>query len=349
MLYLGLFEGFKAWAISAILYFQTQTAVGLAATAISAMSFSNGSMVESKFLQVCFNWFNPIAFVLVAVYLTSGLIRTVMAGHELDTQMIVRFGVAIILADVLIANDQFLAGKILSLSNAVNNQISEALQTSTDMITAGVDAAGDAAEADNAVERKKQRIEDLKQQGYAGDILDKENSELESLESDAVKAHEKSLKENGAEGQMELDKMSLIQAVMYMLMTFIGFLLGQLAKVSLLTVCYVAKAEFLIRIAFSPIAFAGFADAEQRDPSLRYLRKLIASAFYCLSISLTIYAVTALQVPGVWRTTTINPENNSSAGFMAAAMYGLQLVVVPFAAVGAVATAKQIISEAFGG
>ena len=349
MLYLGLFEGFKAWAISAILYFQSQTSLGLAATAISAMSFSNGSVIESKFLQVCFNWFNPIAFVLVAVYLTSGLIRTVMAGHELDTQMIVRFGVAIILADVLIANDQFLAGKILSLSNAVNNQISEALQTSTDMMTAGVDAAGDAAVADNAVESQQDYINRLKRDGFIDSDLKEENSKLAELEKEAQEAQLKSAEANGAEGEMELDKMSLIQTVVYMLMTFFGFIAGQLAKVALLTVCYIAKAEFLIRIAFSPIAFAGFADAEQRDPSLRYLRKLIASAFYCLSISLTIYAVSVLQVPGAWRTTAAGPENNASAGFITAAMYGLQLVVVPFAAVGAVATAKQIISEAFGG
>lgn len=292
-----MFLTIKSWLVHFILTSQNAAGADVAETVYKTMRFSSdgaGMTVVNTILGYCYGLFNPLAFTLIVVYLMVGIIKMLVAGHELDANVIVRTGVALIIADVLIANDGWIAGNLLWLADKMGTVAMDLMQ---------------------------------------GIVYPEVESSLAQQSQLAM------------EGEAALNAFSVFQLALYFLGSMIALLVSQLARFAIMLTCYTAKAEFILRLAFAPIGFSGFADIEQRAGSGRYLRKLIASALYCMSIVMIVWIIALLQTSQ----TDMAINNPGDAGsFVNLLQNAFLSVVVPFASVGAISIAKSAISDVFG-
>lgn len=321
----------KTQLISMIMTFQQFTSSELIKTAVRAMKMTPNGSVESTILSMCYHWFNPLAFVLIACYMLVSMIKMTMAGHELGIDSFVRVGIALVVADILIANDGWMAGQLMSLSSAMIGDTSG----QHDGILRFVDLADGEVEQELDNTSSDQDSSSIKE-----NMADKSKTASEA-QSD--------LQNKGVETEDQLGTYGVFQLVLYLMCTFIGYIACQVAKVSLMVVCYAAKAEFIVRLAFAPIAFSGFADMEQKDVAMRYLRKLFGAAFYCVSICLVIWIMTTIQGSTDIATSIAQFGSSESQGLIQLLSSLFARAALPFACVGAVSMAKSVINEAFGG
>lgn len=144
----------------------------------------------------------------------------------------------------------------------------------------------------------------------------------------------------------ELDaNWSLIGLIIMLLFSAFGKIISIIASAIIFIVCASAKIELIVRLAFAPIGFATIAGEGRPGDSLRFLKKLFASCFYCGAIVVAMYISCALT------TTMINPISESSNYLAMAIGYIVNSVytfAMPLAAAGAISTAKSIINESFG-
>ena len=145
-----------------------------------------------------------------------------------------------------------------------------------------------------------------------------------------------------------LENQSLFSLVFTFMLSLLGFVLQCVTVIVILIVVYSAKIELMVRFAFSPIGFANAASSSGKHEAVRYLRKLIASAFYCAAIVLVLYIANTATSSLL---TTVEPKADATS-FMARVMVRIETplfaLVAPFSAIGAIAGAKAAVNEAFG-
>ena len=257
------------------------------------------SGAEHTIIGYIYGWINPLAIVLMVTYLMIGLVKQVSAGHELDTNTLVRMGISIIVADILVANDGWIASRALGIWNILGSDASDVMQ---------------AAMASYSE--------------YTDEVMDK------------------------AILQQQLTKGSLIMLCVYAVVALMSIVCALLASFAMWMVCYTAKAEFILRVAFAPVGFAGFADVDQKEGARRYLKKLCASALYCMAIIVVVYVVSGLQHGAV--VSIIAPHGVDDSGsytdynVITLLQQSVFQLIIPFASIGAVSMAKSAINEAFG-
>lgn len=139
---------------------------------------------------------------------------------------------------------------------------------------------------------------------------------------------------------------SLIALVVLLFVTMIGKLVSIVGTVIVFIVCVSAKIELLVRFAFAPIGFATIAGEHRPGESLRFLKKLFASCFYCGAIVVAMYIACAQTTTF---TTSIDLTDSNiltiAITYVTNCFYSMAM---PLAAAGSISTAKSIINEAFG-
>lgn len=151
------------------------------------------------------------------------------------------------------------------------------------------------------------------------------------------------LAETPAQADFDVSFLALIVLVF---VSLIGKLVSIVGSIIVFIVCVSAKIELLVRLAFAPIGFATIAGEHRPGESLRYLKKLFASCFYCGAIVVAMYIACA-QATTLMRPIDVSLNNVLSIVIMyiTNCFYGMAM---PLAAAGAISTAKTIINEAFG-
>ena len=139
---------------------------------------------------------------------------------------------------------------------------------------------------------------------------------------------------------------SFLAAIALFIVSFIGKLLSIIGSVIVFVVCVSAKIELMLRLAYAPIGFASMA-GEDRHGSMRYLKKLFASAFYCGAIVVAMFIACTIST-GMLVTLPDADKTNILSVAMRYVMASLYTMAMPLAAAGVINTAKSTINEAFG-
>ena len=138
---------------------------------------------------------------------------------------------------------------------------------------------------------------------------------------------------------------SFIAVLVLFVVSLIGKLVSLVGSLIVFVVCVSAKIELMLRLAYVPIGFASVA-GQSRDGSLRYLKKLFASMFYCGSIVVAMFIACSISTSLL---TTVPPaDSNIFSIAIRYVMASFYTMVMPLAAAGVVSTAKAVINEAFG-
>ncbi len=147
-----------------------------------------------------------------------------------------------------------------------------------------------------------------------------------------------------------LSQDTLLALVPMLLGAVIGWLLGMVGSLALYAVTFSIKLEFLLRLAFAPVALASFADAEQWHNGERYLKKLFASALFFAGAIILIHIV-CVQSAAICDGLSIDESDgeNMFICFIQSIQIGLQNAVIPLAAIGGMTTMKAVVNEAING
>ena len=151
-----------------------------------------------------------------------------------------------------------------------------------------------------------------------------------------------------ASAEVSTSGLSIIALVMEWVASLFGSVVSVVASLIVFIVLYTAKMELLLRFSFSPIGLSTLADETQKQEAFRYTKKLVASAFYFLGIVVILYYSTH-AISG--ELMGIIEENTSDNPFIAVFL-SLESIIftagVPFAAIGMVSVAKNVVNESFG-
>lgn len=148
-----------------------------------------------------------------------------------------------------------------------------------------------------------------------------------------------------------LDGLSIIAMIVMIVPAILSYLLSIIASAMLIVVLVSAKVELLLRFAFSPIGLAFIADESRKDDTFRYFKKLVASAFYLIGIVAALYYASKIM-PSIVTNLKVTTEGGSDTNMLTLALTKLEAAlmqtIMPFAAIGMVSTAKNIVNESFG-
>lgn len=144
----------------------------------------------------------------------------------------------------------------------------------------------------------------------------------------------------------------LINAILLFMIAGLAQGITKITGVIVIIIALATKIEFLLRLSFMPIALGGFASGEYRPQAMRYLRKTVASAFYCFVLVGAVAFGNMAASSQIQQCVTEFANEVSSLGgtelatkYLDAVLYSL---IGPFAGIGAFAAAKAIVNEAFG-
>jgi hypothetical protein len=149
---------------------------------------------------------------------------------------------------------------------------------------------------------------------------------------------------------------TLVSLLFLFIASLLGFLVLKIATIIIGVNVLATKLEFVIRLCFSPVALSGFASDNYRTKSMNYLRKMVASAFYCMAVILAIYLGSSAAADTAANLAEAG-KAAADAGIGGTGVYStvvnylmviLQGVMGPFAGIGVVSAAKGIVNEAFG-
>lgn len=140
-------------------------------------------------------------------------------------------------------------------------------------------------------------------------------------------------------------------SVMMTIIGIFGWLLQLLSTFAVVFICYSAKVEFLLRLAFTPLGLSKLADQESHQTAMIYLRKMLVAAIQCIAIILALSIGNAAISATIVKTLVQDSIGDiGSLGPLSMALFALVnsfiKLVVPFAAIGAVSVAKTALSEA---
>ncbi|MBQ7430270.1 MAG: hypothetical protein IJV29_11430 [Butyrivibrio sp.] len=150
----------------------------------------------------------------------------------------------------------------------------------------------------------------------------------------------------GASSTTDIGNISLFGLLPLIITNFVSFLFSIIASAILFVVLITAKMEVLLRFSYAPIGLSGIADESRKDDVFRYFKKLVASAFYLIAI------IAALQYCMHMGQGLLAASQESEANIFIKAMSGVEstffTMALPFAAIGMVSIAKNIVNESFG-
>lgn len=159
---------------------------------------------------------------------------------------------------------------------------------------------------------------------------------------------------------------NVLKLIVQLVLSVIQWIIQLIAALILFIVLWSSKMELLIRLSFSPIGLASFADESQKNSAIHYLKKLVASAFYyaatIAAISFALQQSVSLATQSMARGYTYDEStgkvvqsgalDNFADSFITAGLMRIEAVlytaIAPFAAVGLVSAAKSAVNEAFG-
>lgn len=141
-------------------------------------------------------------------------------------------------------------------------------------------------------------------------------------------------------------RLSLLALIFMLFGSFVAWFLNLIIQVIIVVVCLSAKIEVMLRIAFLPFGIASLANAEQSHEGMRYIKKLLASAFYCAGIVIAMYIANTASLGSAFALT------EGDQGGVFGYVFSLLLItfaraVAPLASIGVVSIAKSMINEAF--
>lgn len=143
-------------------------------------------------------------------------------------------------------------------------------------------------------------------------------------------------------------KLGLLAALAIYFLMLIGKMVGTIGAIVVYIVCISAKIELILRFVYAPIGFASVAQGGNGGESIRYLKKLVASCFYCAAILVALFFATTISQTLI--TNGLAGAYNGSVLSMAMTyvMNCFYTLIAPLAAVGTVTTVKSIVNESFG-
>ena len=95
-----------------------------------------------------------------------------------------------------------------------------------------------------------------------------------------------------------------------------------------------------------PFGIASLANAEQSHEGMRYIKKLLASAFYCAGIVIAMYIANTASLGSAFALT--EGDQGGVFGYVFSLLLIFARAVAPLASIGVVSIAKSMINEAFG-
>jgi hypothetical protein len=144
-----------------------------------------------------------------------------------------------------------------------------------------------------------------------------------------------------------LEAVSTFELIPAAFSSVIAAILSIIATAIILIVVYTAKIELMIRFCFAPVGFSGFADSENRNESMRYLKKLCASIVYCGAILLVLW-IASTGSNSIMSSIQSEASTNMFLQLLQNIEVNIFMMVIPIAAVGSISAAKSAVNEAFG-
>ncbi len=146
-----------------------------------------------------------------------------------------------------------------------------------------------------------------------------------------------------------LDGFNFLVLIIALAVAILAWIINLLTNFVLGIVCLSTKVEIIARLCLVPIGIAPLASPTQKSEALRYLKKTLAAMFYGGVILIVIdIAMTGMSHA---MSTFITGQSGSDGLNVVFNFFHLMLgqIIAPFAAIGAISSAKAIANEAFGG
>ncbi len=312
------FLSLQEWLENAIVFMVGAGADMLTSMAATVMKFGDSDALIAT--QMIRNITGPAGFMLMIFSFMGSFINKWKNGNEPSVDDFARPGFFLIVGDIALTRIGDIIGLLMGWSNSLGTRFNDYAQ--------------------------------LFQKAEAAQLTAQANLPYQALDDAAAAAGEHGAVA-GAFAQFGADyvktlvqKSSIVGLTFTFLMTFIGFLLTLVAAAFLFVVLLSAKVEIMLRFIFAPIGIASMADETKRDDSFRYLKKMLASAFYLAGIQMALHYTMYFGIDN------INPIGNlgEADGFVSI-LFTLEAAIfraaLPFSAVGVVSIAKNVVNEAF--
>ena len=179
----------------------------------------------------------------------------------------------------------------------------------------------------------------------SGQLLEGSNYLVDQVQA-AVQSMGKNATIQAATG---VDQSGLLARILFQLLPGMLSLFGQIIAGIILAFQVISiRIEFLIRIAFLPLAIASIAQGGAQSAGARYIKRLVGNMFLMMGIIATVEIVYLLIFVGMPDLAVFDASTKGGQvvnNILVSIFSGL---VGPFAAVGCVSALKSTISDAFG-
>ncbi len=150
-------------------------------------------------------------------------------------------------------------------------------------------------------------------------------------------------------GGNALETMNVLLLIVALAIAAFTWVINIFSMLVLAVTCMSAKVEIVLRLCLVPIGITPLANSAYKTEAIRYLKKTLAAVFYGGIILVVIYiADTGMATVQENMVAEAAGQEGLIAVFQQAYPSMLNLVA-PFAAIGAISTAKSLANEAFGG
>ena len=150
---------------------------------------------------------------------------------------------------------------------------------------------------------------------------------------------------------LDLKDFNVIVLIIALTIAIITWAVNLISQAVLAVTCLSTKIEIIMRFCLIPIGITPLSNANYKGDAIRFLKKTLASAFYGGMILVIIY-IADTSMSNV-EAAMVNGNGFGEQGGLVAVLQAiypaLTNVVSPFAAIGAISTAKTLTNEAFGG
>lgn len=148
----------------------------------------------------------------------------------------------------------------------------------------------------------------------------------------------------------DLKGLNVIVLVIALIVALIAWGVNIISQSVLAVTCLSTKIEIILRFCLIPIGITPLSNATYKGDAIRFLKKTLAAAFYGGMILVIIY-IADTSMTNVEEAMVGNKleEGDGLVAVLRAIYPALTNIVSPFAAIGAISTAKTITNEAFGG
>lgn len=149
----------------------------------------------------------------------------------------------------------------------------------------------------------------------------------------------------------DLADFNVIVLIIALAVAIVAWFINIISQLVLSVTCLSTKIELILRFCLIPIGVTPLANATYKSDAIRFLKKTLATAFYGGVILVIIY-IANISMANV-ESAMANGNGFGNGGGLVALFRliypALTNIVSPFAAIGAISTAKTLTNEAFGG